>query len=154
LHVLASRPVNNDILSALAMILSRREEAPRALTPVLVDKLVEMMSGELLRLTESPNFQIRFKNALSAIAGLFRYREVEPFALLAARNPAAQSLRDNLAALDELLEGRRRRHHVPLYKEKRALIDSIREYLDGGGDPDILIQIEAHGDEQEENGNE
>ena len=62
------------------------------------------MSGELLRLTESPKFQIRFKNALSAIAGLFRYREVEQFALLAARNPAAQRLRHNLATLDELLE--------------------------------------------------
>jgi hypothetical protein len=141
LTVLASRQTNNDTLSALAMILSRREEAPRALTSDLVNKIVELMSDELMRLTECQSFQIRFKNALSAIAGLFRYRDIERFALLAGRDLAARRMRRALDEVDTLLL--RNRNNVPMCDEKRTLVALIREYLDGAGDPNVLIRIEA-----------
>jgi hypothetical protein len=145
---LASRPANNDTLSALAMILSRREEAPLALTPDLVDKIVGLMSLELIHLTEHLSFKVRFKNALSAIAGLFRYREIERYALLAGRDSTAQRLRKNLDEVDDLLFQHRSR--VPKCEEKRTLISLIREYLDGAGDPNVLIRIEALDEQQED----
>jgi hypothetical protein len=148
LDVLASRAANNDTLNALAMILSRRKEAPHALTADLVDKIVAIVSEELVRLTAILSFQIRFKNALSAIAGLFRYREVEPYALLAGRDPAAHKLRNKLDEVDTLLVRHQRR--VPLYEEKSALLASVRDYLDGAGDPNILIRIESLNEGEDE----
>ncbi|MDA9478904.1 hypothetical protein XI03_31345 [Bradyrhizobium sp. CCBAU 65884] len=146
LHSLVSRPANADTMNALAMILARREEAPRALTAAVVEKIVDLASNELVYLTEKLSFQTRFKNALSATAGLFRYREVEPFALLAGRDAAAQKLRDNLEKAQTILE--RRRNRVPRFDEKLGLISSIRDFLDGAGDPAILVRIEDLGDDE------
>jgi len=133
-------------MNALSMILARREEAPRALTAALVEKIVDRASNELILLTERLSFQTRFKNALSATAGLFRYREVEPFALLAGRDAAAQTLRNNLEKAQIILERTRRR--VPRFDEKLGLISSIRDFLDGAGDPAILVRIEDLADDE------
>jgi hypothetical protein len=148
LTILVSRQANSDTLNALAMILSRREEAPRALTLDLVNKVIEVVSDELVHLTERLWFKVRFKNALSALAGLFRYREVEPFALLAGRDPAAQRLRESLDNVDALLV--RHRRNISMCDEKRTLVSLIREYLDGAGDPNVLIRIEALDEQQED----
>ena len=133
-------------MNALAMILARREEAPRALTTALVEEIVDLASNELVYLTEKLSFQTRFKNALSATAGLFRYREVEPFALLAGRDAAAQKLRDNLEKAQIILE--RHQNRVPRFDQKLGLISSIRDFLDGAGDPAILVRIEDLGDDE------
>jgi hypothetical protein len=77
-------------MNALARILARRDEAPLAPTAALIEQILDLAWNELVYLTEKLSFQTRFKNALSATAGLFRYREVEPFALLAGRDVAAQ----------------------------------------------------------------
>jgi hypothetical protein len=77
---------------------------------------------------------------------LFRYREVEPFALLAGRDAAAQKLRDNLEKVQIVIE--RHRSRVPRFDEKLGLISSIRDFLDGGGDPAILVRIEKLGDDE------
>ena len=146
LQSLVSRSANADTMNAFAMILARREEAPQALTATLVDEIVGLASNELVYLTETLSFQTRFKNALSATAGLFRYREVEPFALLAGRDAAAQKLRDNLGKAQFTLE--RHRNRVPRFDEKLGLISSIREFLDGAGDPAILVRIEDLGDDE------
>lgn len=146
LHSLVSRPANADTMNAFAMILARREEAPRALTAALVDEIVDLTSNELVYLTEKLSFQTRFKNALSATAGLFRYREVEPFALLAGRDAAAQKLRDNLEKAQAFLT--RHRNRVPRFDEKLGLISSIKDFLDGAGDPAILVRIEDLGDDE------
>jgi len=140
LHYLISRPVNADTMNALAMILSRREEAPRALTVATVEKIVDLVSNEIVDLTEKLSFQTRFQNALSATAGLFRFREVEPFALLAGRDAAAQKLRENLEKSQIIMK--RRRNQVPRFEYRIGLISSIREFLDGAGDPAILVRIE------------
>lgn len=137
---LVSRPANADTMNAFAMILSRRAEAPNALTGSLVEDIVRLASSELVALTEKLSFNIRFKYALSAIAGLFRYREVEPYALLAGRDPTAQRLRDSLDRTAHILGGQRGR--LVRIDEKLGLISSIRDLLDGGGDPAILVRIE------------
>ncbi|MFC1455721.1 hypothetical protein ACETIH_03100 [Microvirga arabica] len=150
LAVLASRRVNNDTLSAFAMILSRRNEAPQALTGALVDKILELVSQELINLASQLSFRSKFKNALLALAGLFRYREVDPYALLAGRDPLAQTLRTHLDEIDTLLH--RNKQSVRLFKETSQLIDRLQELLDGRGDPNILLLIEdfAADDEQGE----
>lgn len=140
LRSLVARPASADTMNALAMILSRRAEAPHALTGPLVDGIVGLASTELVGLTEKLSFLARFKYALSAIAGLFRYRDVEPFALLAARDPAARRLRDSLERTLGTMA--RHRNRVSRIDEKLSLISSIRDLLDGGGDPAILVRIE------------
>ncbi|MGY0572417.1 hypothetical protein ACTGJ9_016180 [Bradyrhizobium sp. RDM12] len=137
---LVSRPANADTMNAFAMILSRRAEAPNALTGRLVEDIVRLASSELVALTEKLSFNIRFKYALSAIAGLFRYREVEPYALLAGRDPTAQRLRDSLDRTAHILGPQRGK--LLRIDEKLGLISSIRDLLDGGGDPAILVRIE------------
>jgi hypothetical protein len=128
------------------MILARREEAPRALTAALVEKIVSLASSELVNLTQKLSFQTRFRNALSATAALFRYREVEPFALLAGRDAAAQKLRGNLEKAHTILM--RHRSRVPRFDEKLGLVSSIRDFLDGSGDPAILVRIEESADDE------
>lgn len=141
LSVLTARKRNNDTLNALAMILSRREEAAQSLTPDLVRGIVLIVSTELEELANKSEFRRRFVNTLSAIAGLFRYREIEPYALLAERDPAARLLRDRIDHIDALIT--QRAEQIPLLQEVRTLLASIRDYLDGAGDPNILIRIES-----------
>lgn len=138
--------MNNDTINALAMALTRREEAPRALTRNHVDAFVRRLADELLKQIRSRSFKIKFRNTLSAIAGLFRWRVCEPYALLAARDPIAHSLRDTLLQARNLLG--QPKLPVPQREQKLAHVDAIIAYLDGGGDPDILRMIEG-GEEDE-----
>jgi len=140
LQVLVKRPVNTDTLNALAMILSRRAEAPQALTPELVQQILTIVSIELVALTEQLSFKLKFRNALSALAGLFRYREVNEYALMAGRDALAGSLGVTIEKLDKLLL--RHRHRVPQYAERKAMVAAIDDYLKGFGDPNILLRIE------------
>ncbi len=140
LNVFASRDQNANTLNALSMILSRRQEAPKALTLELVEKIAVHLANELVALTEKLSFQIRFRNALSALAGLFRYREVDRYALLANRDSTAKKLLVNVEKVEALLACSR--VQVKNFEAKMKILASIREYLNGGGDPDILILID------------
>ncbi|RWK87958.1 MAG: hypothetical protein EOR52_14990 [Mesorhizobium sp.] len=140
LRILVARQTNTDTLNALAMILSRRHEAPRSLTEDLVKQIVVLLGRELRSLQSSAWFKTRFKNALSALAGLFRYREVEPYALLSGRDPIAQQVRDTLAQIDHVLIIHAAK--IPDLSEKRAMIAGLQDHLDGRGDPNILRRID------------
>jgi len=140
LRVLVARPQNVSTLNALAMVMSRREEAPYALTEDIVGAIAMQLADELLQRTQALSFQVRFRNALSALAGLFRYREVNRYALLAKHDPVAQQLLTRIEKVERLLKANRA--HIPLYQEKLALTASIKDYLKGDGDPNILIRIE------------
>ncbi|WP_315813853.1 hypothetical protein [Bradyrhizobium sp. SZCCHNR2028] len=140
LKSLVLRSANADTMNACAMILSRRDEAPKALTPELVERIATLASQDLIAQTERGAFNIRFKNALSAIAGLFRYREVEPYALMAERDPAVRQLRENLKLAATKLA--RQRGSALRIDDKLTLISSILALLDGAGDPAILVRIE------------
>ncbi|WP_296644355.1 hypothetical protein [Roseinatronobacter sp.] len=134
-------PLNNDTINALAMAIARRIEAPRALTRAQVESLIERLGNELLHQVQSNTFQVKFKNTLSAIAGLFRWREIEPYALLAENEPNARHLKKTLTAAANLL-GQSQYQRVPRRDFKVELIQSILEYLEGRGDPSILRKIE------------
>ena len=135
--------LNTDTINALAMALSRREEAPEALTRPLVDRFLDRLGSELIARIAARDFKKRFQNTLSAIAGLFRWRRREPFALLAAQDPVAARLRQALVRAQGLLESR----HVPQRDQKLHQIAAIIAYLDGQGDPDILRLLETDDDE-------
>jgi hypothetical protein len=140
-HYLTLAPLNNDTINALAMALTRREEAPRALTREQVDHFLQHLAQELLDRITHRQFQIRFRNTLSAIAGLFRWRVQEPWALLAERDPVAADLRTALVRAKSLLA--ESKVVIPQLEQKTSQIEAIIEYLDGRGDPDILRRIEA-----------
>ncbi|WP_296645156.1 hypothetical protein, partial [Roseinatronobacter sp.] len=139
--VLEAAPLNNDSINALAMAVSRREEAPRALTRAQVDHFLHELSEHLIGAIQDQNFNVKFKNTLSAIAGLFRWREIEPFALLAADDRVAADLRQVLNRASDLL-GQPQWHNVPARVQKITLLEKIAEFLEGEGDPAILRIIE------------
>lgn len=144
LHALIASQTNNNTLSALAMVLTRRVEAPHALSNNTVKDILELVSEELKDLTEKGSFKTRFKNALSAAAGLFRYRVVEPYALLAGQDPLADTLDRILSNVVQRLE---RYSRTRLIEERLVLLESIREFLAGQGDANILALIEDLSDD-------
>ncbi len=139
--VLQAAPLNNDSINALAMAVSRREEAPRALTRAQVDHFLHELSGHLIGAIQDQNFNVKFKNTLSAIAGLFRWREVQPFALLAADDRVAADLQQALKRASDLLS-QPEWWNVPARAQKIKLLEKIAEFLEGEGDPAILRIIE------------
>ena len=86
---------------------------------------------------------------MSALAGLFRYREVEPYALLKADDPTARRLWDDLGKIrSRLIDARA---GIPQADAKIAIVEELLKLLEGQGDPDILRRIEAsESDEQED----
>ena len=146
LAVLSKQPLNNNSINALAMIFTRKVEATDALTRELVDLFLNKLGAQLHSQVEAHTFQIKFRNTLSAIAGLFRWRIREPRSLLAKDDTVARALRATLIDASLLLEGRAYRQ-VPQVRQKIEQIGKIIEYLDGKGDPDILRFIEADDEE-------
>lgn len=146
LNVLAAAGpnANNNTFNALAMLLARRRETPAALDRKLVATIARIVADELesvARTRRAADFKVRFKNALSALAGLFRYRETEPYALLKADDPTALRLSQDLEKIQRRLTGARA--FIPQADVKIALVNELLELLEGRGDPDILRRIEA-----------
>jgi len=140
LRVLVARRQDANTLNALAMVMSRRKEAPYALTEAMVGDIAKKLADELFDLTQQHWFDVRFRYALSALAGLFRYREIERYALLASRDHVAQQLLYRIEQVEHLLGAKPQ--SIPSCQQKLGLIASIKDYLNGGGDPNILIRIE------------
>lgn len=136
---LDSVPLQTDTINALAMALTRRDEAPHALTRDLIDRFLDRLGEELIDRIQARDFKQRFRNTVSAIAGLFRWRIREPYALLAAQDAAAGRLRGALVRAQDLLQ----RTTVPQRQQKLDQIAQIIAYLDGEGDPDILRFLES-----------
>ena len=142
LKLYAASNLNNDTINGLAMLMSRRSEAADALDRLLVDHFAAALGRELLLQVESRHFSIKFRNTLSAIAGLFRWRKREPYALLATDDIVASGLRQTLERARQLMASPTY-NYVRQREVKLTLIESIIALLDGSGDPDILRQIEA-----------
>ncbi|WP_092180310.1 hypothetical protein [Devosia sp. YR412] len=147
-HTLVNRQTNTVILSALSSALSRRAEAPGALTPALVAKIASRLDSVLDDLVAQRSFKIKFKNALTVLTGLLRYREIEPWALVRDRNLSAEKLALRLESAKEILSSHA--GTVPQGAMKIAIVSDLIDYLSGvGGDPNILRQIEDLGDTEE-----
>ena len=148
LHALAGRTWNNAVLTALAAVLSRRQHAPQALTPVLVDHLAAKLNDSLRQRLNDQNYRVLFKNALLATTGLLRYREIEPWALVRDRSSAAENLAVTLERIERVLTTRA--HQFTQGQKKLAIVRQLLELFSGsGGDPDILRQIDQLSDEDE-----
>ena len=145
---LAQLPTNNVVLSAFSSALSRREEAPYALTDPLVSQLCGRLNPILREFVDDGNFKLKFKNALMVLTGLLRYREVEPWALVRSGSSSSEALALTLkAAKDVLLK---RAQQVPQGAKKLAIVEVLIEYLSGaGGDPNILRQIDELDDSED-----
>jgi hypothetical protein len=141
LDLIVRSNLNHHDVNALAMILSRRAEAPQAMTRAIVDNLAPRLGQELLDLQTGSNFQQKFRATIQSIAGLFRWRTRESHALLASREPVAMQLRGTLEEVGFML-GHPRFAQVPALPNKQKVVRSIIEFLDGKGDPDILRKIE------------
>ena len=134
---------NNDTFSALSMLLSRRQEAPQALDQELVARIAAMIASELSRVASAGRanaLQIRFKNALSALAGLFRFREVEPYALLRDKDPAADRICQDLDRIRKQIG--KNRSQITNADVKINLVQKVAEFLEGRGQRNILTQID------------
>ncbi len=142
---------NSNTFAALAMMLARRKEAPFALDEELVTRIARIVSLELNNIAGTNNpkqFKTRFKNALSALAGLFRYREVQPFALLRNENREANKLASDLESINKALKLAGSK--VPQAEDKIALVGELLKLLEGKGDPNILRRIETSEDDDED----
>lgn len=141
LRALVALPTNSDTMNALGMIMSRREAAPKALDGALVRALARKLNDELGQLLRARSFKTRFFNTLSALAGLFRYREIERASLLRASDPLADEIHGKIAQIILCLE-----HTPPSHtraQATRSILLAIQTYLEGGGDPDILTKIDT-----------
>lgn len=147
--LIARQPLNNHMIGALATALTRRAEAPQALDRELVDRFLDRLGEELLEQVWSRSFKAKFKNTLAAIAGLFRWREREPYALLASGEARAAALQDRLEKARGML-ARPEWQSVPARAQKVELLAKILDYLKGRGDPAILRLIESSEEEGEE----
>lgn len=110
------------------------------LTREIVDDLAPRLGKELLHLKVEQPFEQKFRSTIQSIAGLFRWRLRESRAVLAEEAPVAQELRDTLLAVGKMLR-ERPFAHVPALAKKQDIVLKLIEYLDRGGDPDILRQI-------------
>lgn len=138
--ILHQREINTDTANALAMALSRRAEAPEALDAETVAELLDKLARSLIWQVENRSFKDRFRNTLSALAGLFRWRVVEPFALLRDSDPRAAEVDALLERANGLIEAGAVQINNAI--EKQYAISSIRALLEGKGSADILRQLE------------
>jgi len=132
--------------------LKRSSPSPRH-TAAIRSSAAVLVADELSSLAAAQDprrLKARFKNLLSACGGLFRYREVEPYALLRANDPLAGRMRDAPDQLQAVLESRA--NAISQVDEKRALIADLIRHLDGHGDPKILARIEEADDVSDEDG--
>lgn len=141
LGALAALAPNNDTIAALQMILTRRPEAPDALDRPLVDRILDQVSQTLEREVRGGNYRHIFSNCLLALAGVFRWRRREPYALLADREPSAARIRDTLLRADA--EIARNAARVTVATEKRGRIREIVELFEGRGDADVLRRLDV-----------
>jgi len=141
LGIIVALDQNADTRAAVASILSRRDEAPNALDDVLVDRIGKQTDRALKNQLRINSYQRDFKYTIFVLAGLLRYREAEPYAMLAERSDLARSILRTLEEIGRQLK--RQRTAINSAAEKMLLVDELKSFLSGqGGDPNILRMIE------------
>ena len=142
LRILTDRQNKNaHTWAAYSFILSRREVAPLALDSELVEKIALQLVKRLNDSARRRNFATLYKYLIGVTAGLLRFREVEPWALLVDRSATATMLHHALLCCRNQLVGQAK--EILQGPAKLAVTESLIEMLAGsGGDPDLLIRIE------------
>ncbi|WP_417477899.1 hypothetical protein [Maricaulis sp.] len=131
---------NSHTRGSLSFLLSRRANAPDALDFVVVRDLALRLNQHLHTLNAERSFETDFKYTIMSIVGLLRYREIEPFALVAGKSAEADAIYATLERTRKVMEP-----SISLIRQgdrKLQVVISILEMLAGdGGDPDILQVI-------------
>ena len=125
-----------------SFLLARRAEAPRALDQTTLRTITQHTAGALHLQLASRNFERNFHYTLYVIAGLLRYREVEPDALLIDSSKAAETIADLLRRILERLE--RPATQASSKPVKIIVVRELLKYLEGDeGDPRLLQVIDS-----------
>lgn len=140
LRALAALPPDTDTMNALGMILSRRAEAPGALDRELTTSISAILAQQLERLLQRQSFKILFFNTLSALAGLFRYREIDRNVLLNGKDPFASQMHSTITHFISSFSTQKQLDRKT--QSALSLLQSIQSYLEGGGDPNLLEKID------------
>ncbi len=127
-----------------SFLLARRVEAPRALDQTTLRTITQHTAQALHIQLASRNFERNFHYTLYVIAGLLRYREVEPDALLTENSKAAETIAGLLRRILERLE--RPATKAGSKPVKIVVIRELLKYLEGDeGDPRLLQVIDSMG---------
>lgn len=127
-----------------SFLLARRVEAPRALDRTLLRTITQNTAAALHTQLASRNFERNFHYTLYVIAGLLRYREVEPDALLIESSKAAEIIAGLLRRILDHLE--RPATQAGSKPVKIIVVRELLKYLEGDeGDPRLLQVIDSMG---------
>ncbi|WP_155982394.1 hypothetical protein [Xanthobacter sp. 126] len=132
LRSLAALHPDTDTMNALGMILSRRAEAPGALDRELTTGIAAVLAQQLERLLERKSFKTLFFNTLSALAGLFRYREIDRTVLLEGIDPVASRIHGTITQFISSFSTQQQFDRKT--QNALSLLQSIQSYLEGGGE--------------------
>jgi hypothetical protein len=134
-------PQNAWTRACQSFLLSRRPLAPHALDDKLVAQLAQSTVDALNDQLTARNFKQDFAYTLYVITGLLRYREVQPYALMADRPGAARVLNDLLKRI--LARLTHPSFTVQAQTTKIQVVQELIKYLAGEqGDPRLLYVID------------
>ncbi|WP_269584036.1 hypothetical protein [Roseibium sp. Sym1] len=140
-ELLVERRQNADTRGALCDALSRRKNAPKALSHALAGRIAQDTVENIARLIETRSFEVDLKYTLLILTGLLRYREVEPWFLTPEQPGHGRVIQEKLVKLRGAVF--RRRSSVRQGSQKVEIIDNLLEYIEGtGGDPNLLRILE------------
>jgi hypothetical protein len=133
---------NSHTRACQSFLLARRVEAPNVLDRDIRQAITHNTVDALNRQLEIRNFKRDFTYTLYVLAGLLRYREIVPDALLVESSASAQKIAH---LLQETLKRLQQPNlDIPARQAKIAVVEELLKYLRGEeGDPRILQAIDS-----------
>ena len=128
-----------DQTACAAFLLSRTDEAPTLLLRSEVDRIGLVVSRQLSAAVGG-DYTASFIYAPILLVGLLRWRLVDPWALVAGRDPTANTMLEGLDAViaDLAIQSLR----IPrLAKHYELLVQSRQELNGEGGNSDLLMDL-------------
>ncbi|MDW9812836.1 hypothetical protein [Sinorhizobium meliloti] len=125
--------------ACIAFLLSRKDAAPRALTEESIGRIARIADDSIKGAISARKFQVDFNYSLQLVAGLLRFREVEPFALVCGTSPYAAKLEATLTRAQDAM-----RPLATRLSAKMRIVEELRAMLAGtGGSRNVLYAIEG-----------
>lgn len=125
--------------ACIAFLLSRKAAAPRALTEESIGRIARIADDSIKAAIAARKFQVDFNYSLQLIAGLLRYREIQPFALVSSTSPHAAKLDAALSRAQVAM-----RPFATRLSAKMRIVEELRAMLAGtGGSRNVLYAIEG-----------
>jgi len=129
-----------DQMACAAFLLSRTDSAPKLITPNEVEYIGDVVDHKLHEAI-GQDFTSKYSYGPFLLVGLLRRRLVDPWALVAGRDPLAdQLLRTTQGLVDDLASHMDDRPHLKRYHT--VLVQVCDELSGKGSNPDILVDLE------------